>query len=198
MMQLREVIESTRGLKTEKHVGKGRFEAESGVEAWLKEHAPEVKKATAYRFLHVAEAVANEFENTSTLTFVDLVTTPTDQLPEPALLSQQELWDFVSGTSQRSWLDRFAPPAPKVINSPAKPVLGKSPEEIETMHREEVMAVFSSAYDLFLKKEWHYLTDEQIRGSIDMFNEFIIAAKAHIAVPKRDRVARKIKALANK
>ena len=104
MMQLREHLrDSTRGVAK-----KGNAEREgTGLKSWLKENAPDVKEATAYRFLNIAEEVSNGFENTSGLTFTQLATTSPEALPEPARVAQQELWDFVSGTSQRSWLDKY-------------------------------------------------------------------------------------------
>lgn len=89
-----------------------------GVKAWLKEHAPEVKEATAYRFKDVAESVAQQYakivgpKTANELTLPVLVMTPTEDLPLPARKKQEELFTFVDGTSQRSWLDKFkAPPS---------------------------------------------------------------------------------------
>ena len=111
MMMLRQHIESTRGLDHATTTGQGaKYDAGTGGDAWLTEHAPEIKKATAYRFMHVAEAVAKKFENPGKTTFIELATTPPESLSEKNQKKQLELWDFVNGTSQRSWLDMFAPP----------------------------------------------------------------------------------------
>ena len=194
MMGLRAEL-STRGKLSKGGPAK---DGNGGITGWLEQFAPDIKRSTAERFLHVAEAVAADFALPAKVSFIELATSAPEQLSGALREKQDELWDFVNGTSQRSWLDRFAPPAPKVINSPAKPVLGKTPEEIETMHREEVTAVFAATYDAIHKKEWHYLQDQLIRGAIDMFSEFITEAKAHLAIPKSERVARKIKAISNK
>ena len=54
MMGLRQhILNSTRGVKLPRGSN-----SDGGVKAWLEQFAPEVKEATAYRFLHVAEAVA--------------------------------------------------------------------------------------------------------------------------------------------
>lgn len=114
MMRLREHIESTRGLDHASTTGKGaKYEPDTGVAAWLKQHAPDVKKATAYRFLNVAESVAEQFHTPARISFVELATKPREELSERHQAKQLELWDFVNGTSQRSWLDRFKPPLPR-------------------------------------------------------------------------------------
>jgi hypothetical protein len=110
MMQLRNYIESTRGLDHHTTTGKGaKYDANTGVDAWLKQFAPEVKKATAYRFLHVAESIAQQFQTPAKITFADLATKAPEELPEKLRSKQAELWEFVDGTSQRSWLDAFKP-----------------------------------------------------------------------------------------
>lgn len=105
MMALREKL-STRG---QLHAGRPKSGETDHIAPWLEEFAPEVKRATAYRFLHVAEAVAQDFQTPARITFAELATKPAEELPEKLRLKQAELWDFIEGTSQRSWLDRFAP-----------------------------------------------------------------------------------------
>ena len=104
MLQLREELrDSTRGI-----ANKGNAERKgTGLKALIEAKAPDIKIATAWRFMKIVEEVANGFENTSGLTFTQLATTSPEALPEPARVAQQELWDFVSGTSQRSWLDKY-------------------------------------------------------------------------------------------
>ena len=106
MMMLRDHCDSTRGVA---NLG-NEARRDTGVKAWLKTNAPEIKEATAYRFMHVAEMVAKKFENPGKTTFIELATTPAESLSEKQQKKQLELWDFVNGTSQRSWLDMFAPP----------------------------------------------------------------------------------------
>ena len=104
LLQLREELrDSMRGIAK-----KGNAEREgTGLKALIEAKAPDIKIATAWRFMKIVEEVANGFENTSGLTFTQLATTSPEALPEPARVAQQELWDFVSGTSQRSWLDKY-------------------------------------------------------------------------------------------
>lgn len=84
-----------------------------GLRGWLSQHAPEIRRPTAYRFLGITKAVAAEYDqivgariakqyDLPTLALADPAT-----LPEPAAAKQLELFDYVSGTSQRSWLDQI-------------------------------------------------------------------------------------------
>lgn len=103
MMMLRERCDSTRGVaKLGNAARKG-----TGLKAWLKEHAPQVKEATAYRFMDIAESVAEQFALPKKVKFAELATKPADELTKSLQKKQLELWDFVNGTSQRSWLDQF-------------------------------------------------------------------------------------------
>jgi hypothetical protein len=116
MMQLREEL-STRGKLSKGGPSK---DGSGGITGWLEEHAPEVKRSTAERFLHVAEAVAADFTLPAKVSFIELATSSAESLSEPLRAKQSELWDFVNGTSQRSWLDRFAPSKPKGGYRPTK------------------------------------------------------------------------------
>lgn len=83
------------------------------LQKWLDKYAPKVKRTTALRFLGVTESVCEEYAQivgakvAKQFTLQALVTTPADELPPGAKAKQITLFDFVSGTSQRSWLDRF-------------------------------------------------------------------------------------------
>jgi len=105
MMMLRaHLSKSTRGLGP----ARGRH-SDGGIDAWLKKNAPEVKKGTAYRFMHVAEAVQQDFRLPAKIDFIAMATTPEEKLPDALRKKQLELWEFASGRSRNSWLDRFAP-----------------------------------------------------------------------------------------
>jgi uncharacterized protein (DUF983 family) len=86
-----------------------------GFKAWLEEHAPEINRATAYRLLSVTESVQAEYEKivgakaAKQITLPELVTTPAADLPEALRAKQLDLFSYVQGTSQRSWLDKFKP-----------------------------------------------------------------------------------------
>lgn len=110
LMQIEEkVTVSTRG-----HGGKFGDKG-SGLKGWLAENAPDISRPTALRMLGVTKAIAEEYRTivgdriAKKFDLPALVLAEPDQLPEAAKLKQGELFDYVSGTSQRSWLDRFQP-----------------------------------------------------------------------------------------
>jgi hypothetical protein len=86
---------------------------------WLETYAPEVKRTTALRFLHVTEAISESYKEivgakiAKLISLPDLVTTPPAELPQGCEAKQMMLFDFVNGTSQRSWLDMFSPESPQ-------------------------------------------------------------------------------------
>lgn len=86
-----------------------------GLKGWLEANAPEISRPTALRMLGVTKAIAEEYRTivgdriAKKFDLPALVLAQPDQLPEAAKLKQGELFDYVSGTSQRSWLDRFQP-----------------------------------------------------------------------------------------
>ena len=114
-----------------------------GFRAWLAEFAPEVKAPTIYRFLAVAEAVKAEFKLPAAvqkkLGWSKFVTaTPAElALIDPSFApKQQELWTFVEGTSQRSWLDRLRPKKPlggRRERDPNKPERDPNDPEAEAL-----------------------------------------------------------------
>lgn len=86
---------------------------------WLEKYAPEVKRPTALRFLNVTEAICEDYtqivgaKTAKLISLPDLVTTPAKDLPKGCEAKQLTLFEFVNGTSQRSWLDRFSPESPQ-------------------------------------------------------------------------------------
>lgn len=200
LMALRAHIDSTRGVDRSGGKKSGaKYTSETGVKAWLKEFAPEVKESTAYRFLHVAEAVAKDFQLPAKVSFIEIATSPTSQLPENLQQKQSELWDFVNGTSQRSWLDRFVPAKPldrEKLHALVSKALPKTPEDVEAMRRAEVMEAFAVVDRIIDHHDWHHLTDDQIRTGIDIFGRWVKEAKEYIAIPRGERVAAKLKRLA--
>ncbi|MDR1304378.1 MAG: hypothetical protein LBK76_04055 [Verrucomicrobiales bacterium] len=177
MMRLREYIDtknlnSTRGVK----LPRGTNAADGGIKAWLKRYAPQVKEATAYRFLHVAEAVLADFRNQlpAKISFVELATADADQLPNKYKKKQLELWEFVNGTSQRSWLDRFRPYRP----TGGKRVSTKEPltvaEELAAKHAlgQTVFTDLCRHVDDFFTDEFHlHLSNDLIVQLEDLFRQ---------------------------
>lgn len=85
-----------------------------GLKGWLETYAPEISRATAYRFLGITKAISGEYQQivgkqvAKQFALPDLVLAPADALPPDAQLKQGELFSYVAGTSQRSWLDVYA------------------------------------------------------------------------------------------
>lgn len=113
-MRLRQVIISACG-NDEIRTG-GRSSKDTGLKALLAKHAPDVRLSVLYRFEEIAKAIALEYEQVvgkkiaRQFSLPELVTTPAEKLPALAQAKQLELFDYVSGTSQRSWLDTIRPP----------------------------------------------------------------------------------------
>jgi hypothetical protein len=104
-----EPIDSKCGINSR---GAGRYEKGTGLKAWLETHCPAVKISTAWRFLTITKGVAADHypklvgpKVAKKYTLPKLVNTAPAELPEPAREKQEALFDFVRGTSQRSWLD---------------------------------------------------------------------------------------------
>jgi len=82
-----------------------------GLKGWLEKYAPKVNYKTALRFRDVAKAVQDQFSLPAkvrkSLGFAGLVTADPNKLDTKTKALQLELFSFVDGTSQRSWLDGF-------------------------------------------------------------------------------------------
>jgi len=106
LMKLREKLET--GPHADQFTG-GRGK-QGGIRQWLRENCPEISHSTAYRFLGIAEAVEGEYRAlvgvrvAKSYPLPDLVAADPRDLPEGIKEKQLELFEFVDGTSQRSWL----------------------------------------------------------------------------------------------
>jgi len=83
-----------------------------GLKAWLEQYAPDVKRATAYRFEDVTQAMAEEYVQIVGTRVANKYSLPelvlAEKLPKQAQAKQLQFFEYISGTSQRSWLDRFS------------------------------------------------------------------------------------------
>lgn len=85
----------------------------TGLKGWLERFAPEISRPTAYRFLGITKAIAGDYQAIVGSQIAGRYDLPTLALADPATLpervraKQLELFDYVAGTSQRSWLDQF-------------------------------------------------------------------------------------------
>lgn len=113
---------------------------------WLETYAPEVKRQTAQRFLAVTEAIAQEYPQivgvgvAKRIDLATLVTTPAKKLEDKLKAKQLELFEWVNGTSQRSWLDRFS----STRNAPPKPTKASAKKRGDNAADEVLQALRSS------------------------------------------------------
>ena len=193
MMALRKHIESTRGLDHATTTGRGaKYDAGTGVTAWLKDFAPEIKKATAYRFLHVAEAVAERFQLPGKISFVELATRSADDLPAKLQKKQLKLWEFVNGTSRKSWLDMFKPEGRRGGHHPRQ----GPPKTAEEMHAEVVkqwrveILQHADRCEQFLSEGHHkLLNDAELDHVADNLERHLTAIRAWRKMTKAQRQA---------
>lgn len=204
MMQLRERLALTVPtvgigvhLNTNAHGGhsmpRGPQAKDGGMNGWLDRHAPAVKRQTAQRLEEVAKAVALEYETivgikcAKQIGLGALVTTPAEDLPEPLRAKQLELFCFMDGTSQRSWLDKLRPALPRGGDTSHAPKL--SPEEkhaqIIAALRADAMTLFEST--LALGPAWRVLTDAEIETGAEVLEEKAAELRAWLKTPNSRR-----------
>ena len=189
MMQLRERL----NLPARGQVG-GKDAKGCGLEGWLTMHAPAIKRQTAQRLEEVAKGVALEYEKivgtkcAKQFSLAALVTTPAEDLPEGARLKQLDLFAFVDGTSQRSWLDKLKPHEARGGDTSTK---GRAltPEEqqaktVDALH-EDCMACFR-AVD-FLGPKYRILNDPEVETGIELLRAKADEMEAWLKTPKAKR-----------
>jgi hypothetical protein len=198
LMQLREGIDSTRGIDRVEGVAGAKYEKGTGLKAWLEAHCPEVKISTAWRFLTITEGMARDVypklvgpKVAKTYSLPQLVNTAPTELPEPAREKQEALFDFVRGTSQRSWLDGLKGQSAKGGDTTQKPEEEDKRTDAEK-DAEMLAAAKADAVEPFrllslLKDEWKLLNDAEIEGAIDIAKAWIGKAEAWIKLPKNKR-----------
>lgn len=155
------------------------------LQKWLEKYAPEVKRQTAQRFLAVTEAISERYEEVvgkaiaKQFSLAALVTTPAADLPGNAAAKQLELFDFVNGTSQRSWLDRFLPDSPqkrgaanRQTQEPAKPKTEKELKEEAEAELENILTYldgwFLAAHHTRVSKEKRTIADAALEKATQL------------------------------
>lgn len=180
MMQLREEHPemAKAGRPSKKLSARGQMATEEPVtlQRWLEKYAPEVKRTSALRFLNVTESVCGEYAKivgpavAKQFSLQALVTTPADKLPANAKAKQITLFDFVSGTSQRSWLDRFAPESPQQRGrdnrNPDVTPRPKTAAELKEDAKNEMTTLLNSLDAWFLAGH-HTRIDKDLRTTAD-------------------------------
>jgi hypothetical protein len=178
MMQLREEYPELVGAGRPKKLPKcGQLTEDEPMtlSKWLETHAPEVKRQTAQRFLHVTQAIAEDYAQivgpkiAKTISLQQLVTTPADDLQPQAAAKQLELFEWVNGTSQRSWLDRFSPDSPQkrgAANRDTAPRTPPTPEELKTRATEDMTNLLNNLDSWFVVGH-HLRIDKHLRETAD-------------------------------
>lgn len=155
--------------------------------AWLETYAPDVKRPTALRFLHVTEAICADYaqivgaKTAKQISLPDLVTTPAKQLPKGCEEKQLSLFEYINGTSQRSWLDRFSPESPQKRGSasrsgdkpraPTTAELAQAAEDELTTTLNQLDAWFTAAHHTRITPKLRQLTQATLEGAIQKLKE---------------------------
>lgn len=183
MMQLREEYpEMTKKGNPKLQMSKrGQLESEGApltLAKWLETYAPQVKRTTALRFLHVTESISEQYTEivgakvAKAISLPDLVTRPATELPQGFEAKQLELFDFINGTSQRSWLDRFSPESPQKKGHTTKVNQGndkprtKTAAEITQEAEEEIISALNLLDGWFLAGH-HTRVSKDTRTTVD-------------------------------
>jgi hypothetical protein len=103
MLHLRDAILSTRG---QVRTG-GAASKDTGIDGWLKQHCPEIKHATAYRFMAVAAAVREEINLGGKADLLQLLESNPGALEPKLLKKYQAVQHLIEGSSQRQLLLQF-------------------------------------------------------------------------------------------
>lgn len=165
MMQLRaehpELVQ--KGRPTKKSAKRGALSETEPLtlSKWLEKFAPDVKGATARRFLAVTEAIAEDYAKivgakiAKSYTLPELVTT--QGLPRQAANKQLELFEWVNGTSQRSWLDRFQTVSPQKKGRNNRGEVKLKPLTVEELERqaETELTTALNAFDAWFLAAHH-------------------------------------------
>lgn len=192
MLAQRETIVSTRG-----HVRTGGADAKGdGLKGWLEACAPDVAKsrATAYRYMGLAEGIRDEFKLGKKADLTLLLTAADEELAEPLRKKQREILDFVEGKSQRQLVlaldhgDSKPRGGNREKKGPAETPEEKFAREQKALHDRFEQTFdgvrFATADNLF-----HVANDAEIETAIDYCEEFVAAARAFLATPKGQRAA---------
>ena len=150
--------------------------------SWLEKHAPDVKYATAQRFLAVTQSVSAEYaqivgaKTAKLMPLPDLVTASAESLDKSLKAKQLELFEWVNGTSQKSWLDRFSPQSPqqrgRANRSSVKP-RAKTQEELAQEAEDEINhaltmlnAWFAAGHQLRVKSTTRHTAEAALEGAL--------------------------------
>lgn len=202
MMMLLERALSTR---EDRKALRGRNSKGEGVKGWLEEHAPDVNRQTAYRFKNVAEAIAEEAYVSVVGVKIArewdlplLIFTPDAELPEAAKAKQLELFEFVQGTSQRSWLDQMRPPRGRggntYVRENGKGQRQPATEEDTTATHAFILEQAEGSLRHAIEAESYMFVHREANALEQVCREFIAARKEFLTLRGAEREDRIFKA----
>jgi hypothetical protein len=169
-----------------------------GMKGWLEAHAPEISRPTAYRFLGITKSIGEEYAQivgakvAKAYDLPALVLADSSTLDAHAALKQGELFDFVSGTSQRSWLDRFKPMSEIGGYHPRKEKNLTHEEEarlVEQALRKEMAELMDNLERFTKKKHFQIWNDAELDHAAYLIKEASDAVDAWRKLPKGKRLA---------
>lgn len=182
-------------------VSKGGRGNEGGMRDWLRKHAPEVAYSTVCRFRDVTLGIAESYKEivggkiAKQFTLPALVTAAPEALPEAARKKQQALFEYVAGTSQKSWLDKMRPAKEKGGKTYDRDgTKGKHRKLTAEEARKLLHAVLTNTAQhlRFYFDQRAYVTaedDAELDGLIDHLGECLKVTQAWRKLSKTDRTA---------
>lgn len=194
MLKLRERISSARGRV---HPG-GASSKDTGVEGWLKQHAPKISKGTAYRLMEIAEGVQDLCKLGKKVDLEELLAGSVEDLPERLAKKREEIEKLIEGKSQRQLLLAFGGGSGKARGGDTSHAPKLTPEEelarMEAALREDASVPFSALESM--GDAWRILDDAAIEARIDIAEAWTQKARAWLKTPKAKRpVLDRVKAM---
>jgi hypothetical protein len=193
MMKLRLLLSSARGTK---ELPRG-VNSDGGIKAWLVQHAKGVDQSTAYRFESVGKSVAFHWDGlpetlAKKIEFHALVTSTAKQLAKidgRLPKKQADLFEYVKGTSQRSWLDQFRETLQSSYDrtTRGKGKTRKSQARMEKDLRERCVVAAEALHYIRKDRAFYVLNEAELDGFIERAEEITTDAKAWRKKTKRER-----------
>lgn len=179
-------VDSARGANSPQ---RGPTTKDTGLKAWLKEHAPDISEATAYRYIELAEGVKAEFKLGPK---TDLYLALKASTPSPAEEKlRAKIAAFVDGKSQRQLLIGFGKFDAR--QGGARTPAGKklSPEEqlaaYVSLAQQESVSAFSGFHASTKAEKWKFCSDAELQVAIADAEKFAKQARKWLETPKAER-----------
>lgn len=172
----------------------GRGHKGEGLDGWLKTHAPNVTRGTAYRLMEIAEGVQDICKLGKTVDLAELLAASVEELPDKLAKKRKEVQRLIEGKSQRQLLLQFGEAKEKGgsrTRSEKAPAL--TPEEERAIFlgacREDFTACFTRLDALNVSHHWQAPTiaDADLEAAIAAAEQFAREATAWLKTPQKKR-----------